>query len=267
MRCTVNSRAEFGRGRTGRRLTAVTFERRTTDKIHFIMFSLRPGAYWRHSDTFKPVYGADEGYYVLQGSLTLHNPQTGEAYVVNEGEALHFRKDTWHYGYNFTTGETLVLEAFAPVPADVSPDELARAAPPLTETRHGRYELMADWPWNSAQAQEGQTMKVLRPADWLHLIRGETMPARVSLFVATDKLTMGLLSLLPGGATDPETHPGDEVVVVTEGRVNVHLPDAGGWFELQPRDGFFLPEGVRHQYYNMSDQPAAVVFGVAPKYL
>jgi quercetin dioxygenase-like cupin family protein len=238
----------------------------TSDKIHFIMFSLRPGAYWRHSDTFKPVYGADEGYYVLQGRLTLHNPQTGEVCLVNEGEALHFRRDTWHYGYNITTRETLVLEAFAPVPADITPDELARAAPPLPEVRSGRYELLGDWPWNSEAARQVQTLRVLRPPDWLHIIAGEKTPLLVSLFVATDKLTMGCFSLLPGIETDVESHPGDEVAVVVEGRVNLHLPGANGLFDLRRHDGFFVPGGVQHQYYNPSDQPATVVFGVAPKY-
>jgi hypothetical protein len=44
------------------------------------------------------------------------------------------------------------------------------------------------------------------------------------------------------------------------------LPDTEAWFEMHVRDGFFTPEGVRHQYFNMSDQPATLVFGVAPKY-
>ncbi|MDA2928238.1 cupin domain-containing protein [Acidobacteria bacterium AH-259-G07] len=239
----------------------------TSDKIHFIMFSLRPGAYWRHSNSFKPTYDADEGYYILQGSLTLHNPQTGEVCVAKQGDVLHFRRNTWHYGYNFTTGETLVLEAFAPVPAGISPDELSRSAPPPEKIQDRRYELMQNWPWNTQEASEGETIKVLRPSDWLHIIQGDAPPVRVSLFVSTDRLTMGMFTLLPGSTSDPETHSGDEVAVVIEGRVNIYLPETGSWFELHPRDGFFTPEGVRHSYYNMSDRLATLVFGVAPKYL
>jgi hypothetical protein len=63
-----------------------------------------------------------------------------------------------------------------------------------------------------------------------------------------------------------ERYPGDEVAVVAEGRVNRYLPDRDGWFETHARDGFFTRELDRHQYFNMSDQPATVVFGVAPKY-
>ena len=238
----------------------------TSDKIHFIMFSLRPGAHWGYSDEFKPSYEADEGYYILQGSLTLHNPETGEVCVANQGEALHFRAHTWHYGYNFTSGETLVLEAFAPVPADMSADEISRSLSPPEKKRGARSEFMGNWPWNAQEANQAQTIRVVRPPDWLHIIQGDAAPTRVSLFVATEKLCMGIFTLLPGCASDPETHSGDEVAVVTQGRVNIRLPDTRGWFELHKHDGFFTPEGVAHGYHNMSDQPATVVFGVAPKY-
>ncbi len=75
-----------------------------------------------------------------------------------------------------------------------------------------------------------------------------------------------LLLELTSSQTEPEAHPGEEALIVLEGRVNIRLPDSGGWFELNPRDGFYLPPGIRHQYCNLSDRPAVVVFGVAPKY-
>lgn len=241
----------------------------TSHKMHFIMFSLRPGAYWKHSDAFKPVWDPDVAFYVLQGCLTLHNPETGEVCVASEGEVLHFRAKTWHYGYNFTTRETLLLEAAAPIPADLSNAalaEMAKSVPPLSEIRNGQYELLGGWPWNAETRLEKQTIKLIRPTECLHLIQGETPPIQVSLYVATGKLTMGRLTLLPGVSSTAESHPGDEVAVVTDGRIHMHLPDSGRWFEMQTRDGFFIPEGVRHQYYNMTDQPATLVFGVAPKY-
>ena len=241
----------------------------TSDKIHFIMFSLRPGAYWRKSDAVKPVWDPDVAFYVLQGSLTLHNPETGEVYVADQGETLHFREKTWHFGYNFTTRETLMLEAADPIPADLSNAALARmwqSMPPLQEVRNGQYELIGGWPWNCEERTRKQTIRLIRPSECLHLLQGDATPVCVSLYVATDKLTMGRLTLLPGVSSVIETHPGDEVAVVTEGRVNMLLPDTKAWFEMHVRDGFFTPEGVRHQYYNMSDQPATLVFGVAPKY-
>ena len=240
----------------------------SSPKLHVAMFSLAPGAHWKHSDTHKSYYGADECYYLLQGTLTFHNPKTGEVVVVNEGEALHFRKGTWHYGYNFTSSEVLIVCGFAPPPENItSAAELARDVPPLNEVRGGRYELLGNWPWNAEKISAGQTIKVLRPSDWLHLIQGEKIPLRVSLFVSTENLTMGTFSLLPGTVCDPETHPGDLVAFVSAGRVNVYLPEKSSWIEVNSRDGCFIPEGVRYQYANTCDQPARVVFAVAPRYL
>ena len=240
----------------------------TSDNLHFTMFSLRPGAFWRHSENFLPSYGADEGFYVLQGSFTLHNPETGEVVVANQGDALHLRPNTWHYGYNFTDEETVVAEAFAPVPPfeEFTVEGLNRAAPPLQRVVGGRYDLMDDWPRSARRQNEIETLWALRPADWLHIIVGQTTPVRVSLFVATDKLTMGYFRLLPGTVADPETHPGDECALVLRGRLHVRVAGLDETYELSERDCFFAPAGVEHQYFNLTDQAVEVVFGVAPRY-
>ena len=39
----------------------------------------------------------------------------------------------------------------------------------------------------------------------------------------------------------------------------LHQIDAG--------DAWFVPEGVPHRYFNITDEPARAVFGVAPRYL
>jgi uncharacterized RmlC-like cupin family protein len=55
---------------------------------------------------------------------------------------------------------------------------------------------------------------------------------------------------------------------VVSGTLNIHVPEAEGqvWFELNPRDGFYIPAGFDHQYYNMSGDKAEFVFGVAPDF-
>jgi uncharacterized RmlC-like cupin family protein len=54
-----------------------------------------------------------------------------------------------------------------------------------------------------------------------------------------------------------------------EGTLHIHCPEREGqsWFELTPQDGFYLPAGAPHQYYNMSEQPVTALFCVAPNYL
>jgi quercetin dioxygenase-like cupin family protein len=89
------------------------------------------------------------------------------------------------------------------------------------------------------------------------------------LWAATDQLTVGQIELLPGQYTEPHAHGGDESIYLLEGTLHIRTPDNDGprWFELNPRDGFYIPEGVSHQYYNVSNEPARLIFGVAPHYL
>jgi gentisate 1,2-dioxygenase len=75
--------------------------------------------------------------------------------------------------------------------------------------------------------------------------------------------------LLPGQRTDVQVHSGDESLYLLEGALNLLFPEKEGqqWFELHPQDGFYIPAGAPHQYYNMTDRPATLIFGVAPRYL
>jgi quercetin dioxygenase-like cupin family protein len=130
----------------------------------------------------------------------------------------------------------------------------------------GRYELLGDWPWNAATARAGRTIHVHGPADWLYLIQGQQTAVRVAIFASTDKLTMGMFSLLPGVFSEAETHPGDEVAMVISGRACVLLSETRQVFDLQRHDAMFVPQGTSHLYFNEGDEPANVVFATAPRY-
>ena len=245
----------------------VDWYHRNSDKLILSLWSLAPGAKWTHSDTHKSYYDGDEGYYILQGSLTFHNPVTGEVYVVNAGDALHFRGNTWHYGYNFGSEQVLILTGLAPLPDDLTAaEDLAASAAPLDRPKGGRYELLGNWPWNSDELVKGRTIHHMPPSRWLHLIQGEKSPIRVSLFVSNERLTMGTFTLRPGTVSDPEEHPGDEIAFVTEGAAHVYLPESRQVFDMETLDATYIPEGTPHRYINESSEPATVVFAVAPRY-
>jgi quercetin dioxygenase-like cupin family protein len=240
-----------------------------SDQIHMAMFSLPPGGIWRHSDTHKSYYQADECYLLLAGELTIHNPETGDVAVVPAGHALTFRERTWHYGYNFTGVETVIICTFAPVPEDISSAAaLAAAVPPLGEIRQGRFDRTGAgaFPWNASSASSPSCFRVLPPSDWLPIIVGTERPYRVDLMVSTEKQTSGRFRLLPGVTTDRETHPGDEVAFCVSGQASVYLPDTDEWFELHPRDNVSIRSGIAHRWYNTTAEPAEVFFGVAPRY-
>ena len=118
------------------------------------------------------------------------------------------------------------------------------------------------------EAQRNFTMRVLREADVWWRMEGSDRHTLVGILASTEHLTVGKMYLLPGQQTDVQIHGGDESLYLLEGTLNVRLPEHQGqrWFELKPADGFYIPEGTPHQYYNMTDRPVTLLFGVAPRY-
>jgi quercetin dioxygenase-like cupin family protein len=118
------------------------------------------------------------------------------------------------------------------------------------------------------EAEREFGLRVLRPADVLWRLEGAQQQMLVGILAATEHLTVGQVQLLPGRHSDAHCHAGDESLYLLEGTLNVRVPDNGGqrWFEIKPGDGFYVPEGVPHQYYNITDRPATFLFAVAPGY-
>jgi uncharacterized RmlC-like cupin family protein len=90
----------------------------------------------------------------------------------------------------------------------------------------------------------------------------------VGIIVSTEHLTVGSLSLMPSKRSAVEAHGGDECVYVTGGALHVRTygDEGSGWHEVGVGDGFYCPDGVSHQYFNIGDEPCSAVFGVAPRW-
>ena len=89
----------------------------SSQRIHTIVFGMPPGGKFTHSESFRTIFGADELLHVLQGTLVLANPETGEIVRAEPGESVFFRRDTWHHGFSYGDEPLRVLEFFAPPPA------------------------------------------------------------------------------------------------------------------------------------------------------
>jgi quercetin dioxygenase-like cupin family protein len=241
----------------------------SSNKIHQLVFSMPFGGHFRHSDSHRTIFAADELYYVISGTFVMTNPETGEAHRVNAGEAAFFRRDTWHHGFNYGTEPLRVLEFFAPPPSQGTSSAYAKTKPNLTELRYAQDEWIGKWPMAKDEAESKFAMKVLRDPDVFWRMEGKRRQTLTGILVSTDQLTAGKVLLLPGQQTEMEWHAGDECLYLLEGDLTlcVEAPDASPWFELKPGDGFFLPQGTRHQYRNLSDKMVVVLFGVAPGYL
>jgi quercetin dioxygenase-like cupin family protein len=240
----------------------------SSEKIHQLLFGLAPGGAFRHSEPFKTIFAADEILYVLSGIMVLTNPETGEVHRVRPGEAAFFRRDTWHHVFNYSTEPLRVLEYFAPPPSQGTSGSYAQTKPNLTASKYTQDQWMGKWPMVQPEVQRNFTIRTLHEPDVLWRLEGEAHRTLVGILAATEHLTVGKIHLLPGQRTDVQVHGGDESLYLLDGKLNILTPDNDGqrWFELKQSDGFYLPHGTPHQYYNMMDQPVELIFGVAPDY-
>jgi quercetin dioxygenase-like cupin family protein len=237
-------------------------------KIHQLLFGLAPGRSFRHSDQFRTVFAADEVLYVLSGMLVISNPMTGEVHQVEAGEAVFFRRDTWHHAVSYGEDELRVLELFAPPPAAGTSGSYARTRENLVDVKYTDDAALQRWPMDSATIRRAQTMRVVRRNDRLWRLEGQDDPALVGILASTEHLTVATMDLRPGQRTDIQRHAGDKSGYVLDGTIGIRFgADAGReWLEVGPGDGFYLPEGVPHRFYNPSSASARMIFGVAPRY-
>ena len=241
----------------------------SSDKIHQLLFGLPPGGAFHHSDAFRTVFAADEVLYVLSGTMVLANPETGKVQRVESGQGAFFRRDTWHHAFNHSTEPLRVLELFAPPPSQGTSGSYAQTKPDVTEPRYVQQEWIGRWPMAREKARDLSAIRVLDERDALWRLEGDDRKTLVGLYVATEHLTVGKIRLLPGEVSDARVHGGDTSMYVLGGTPNVlaHEESGQSWFELGPRDGFYLPSGTPYQYYNMTGEVVELLFGVAPDYL
>jgi len=242
------------------------------ERISAVTFSLGPGHWFGASEAWKPLYDQHRFYYVVQGTLAIYDPETGDAVVAGPGEAVTWRGARYHFGYNVGDDEVLVLDWFAPRERllEVPESSLAASKRDLGEVRGGRYDLLGVWPdrrteeLKRSRAEGG--LVTVSERDSLRLVHGTRRPQLVSILSSGEHLTAGTFTVRGGTKTEPEQHPGDEVVFALSGQLHVHLPASGDWLELDPLDAAFIPEQTPHEYWSYSSLPAKAVFCVAPGY-
>ena len=74
----------------------------------------------------------------------------------------------------------------------------------------------------------------------------------------SDRIGLGLMSLLPGNKEVPHSHPNAEINIVLSGKVATTLD--GHVTELGPLDALYCPAGQAHAMRNHGDVPANVLW-------
>jgi quercetin dioxygenase-like cupin family protein len=241
----------------------------SSGKIHQLVFGLPTGQAFRHSESYRTVFGADELLYVLQGTLGLANPETGEVKRAATGEAIFFRKDCWHHGFSLGPEPLRVLEFFAPPPSTGSSGAYAKTRPYVDHPVYTQDDLVGRWPMDREGIQAADRMTHLTDHDLRWRMEGPEQALLVGLYCTTEHLTSGKATLLPGAVSGRRQHGGDLSLYVTGGHLNLLAPEHDGprWLDAGVRDGLYVPAGTPYEFRNMTDAPVEFVFGVAPSYL
>jgi quercetin dioxygenase-like cupin family protein len=235
----------------------------STERVHMLVFGLAPGGAFRHSEAYRTVFAADEVLHVLEGTLVIADPETGEVQRVETDGQVFFRRDTWHHAFAHGTEPLRVLELFAPPPAAGASSAYARRQPYLEHSRYADDAQIGSWP---PAVPPARRLHVVRPGD---VLWRRDLDVLCGILASTEHLTAALLEIGPREAARQHAHGGDEVLMALDGPLWVRAwhDDAVHVFELEAEDVCYLPAGCPHEYRNASGGLVRAICGIAPSYL
>jgi mannose-6-phosphate isomerase-like protein (cupin superfamily) len=234
--------------------------------LHGLIFTLPPGGRFGHSPDNRTVFAADEVYAVLQGTIAVVDPASGQVCRAEASEFVVFGRDTWHHGINWGTTPVRVLELFAPPPATGASSAYARTVPYLEQSRYAEDGVLGRWPAERAAVEAASRLALVTGRDLRWRAEGDL---HVGLVCSTGQLTVTSEELLPGGRSELRRHGGDAFFHVTAGVAHVHAPENDGpsWFQVLAGDSFAIPAGTPYRLVNQGAETLRHVLGAAPEYL
>lgn len=262
----------------------------STDNLSIVEWILAPG---RHIGPAAQHLHGDECYYLLEGELTVCNPETGESFILKEGDAIYIPQETRHQGFNFTNNRVVVIACMAPViwaedtgsviPKVESPRFLKGPEEPKYDKPQSLYSIpevkrtidaLGNWPAPSSVLRKEKQLVILRPDNRLTLIHGRERHILFSFLVSNDYMNVAIVSIPVATTSEVEKHKGDEVINVLEGELCVRICNAGDGIKgetafphlrIRKRETMLIPEGVSHQYINFSNDVVKAYVAIAPR--
>ncbi|HVU78111.1 MAG TPA: cupin domain-containing protein [Gaiellaceae bacterium] len=226
----------------------------SSSDIHVIVFEMQAGERFTHSEAYRTVFGADELLHVLEGTMVIANPETGEVVRAPAGTSVFFRKDTWHHAFAHGGTRLRVLEFFSPPPSTGSSGPYARTRPYLEDVRY--------------LDERVGTVPGPRPRGSFELVTEGGLFWRRDLGVlegvlaSTEHLAVHQVEVNPGERSEARVHAGETLVYVTHGSLLVALEDVE--LRLEPGDAAYIPASVAHRYANDGHETAVALAGHGP---
>lgn len=132
---------------------------------------------------------------------------------------------------------------------------------------------IGNWPPDTAAARKEKLHIHIPPEKALKLIHGKDHHTGIDLFISNEQCHVGIHTIPGGKFADAETNAGDKCILVLKGKMQVRILKSAadetsvstqGW-EVKEHEVFFIPEGVRHQVFNLGKGTLKYLFTVAPK--
>ena len=264
----------------------------STDKIFMAEWILSSGA---HDEPPGLHLHGDECYYIVEGDTVAFNPETGETYQLFTGDALLIPQGTRHQVFNFTNHIVKAIACVAPkiwiddgmgtvipkvkmpkfymsgFPSEEKSDVVERIT--MLPKKPPSIDSLGKWPAPGPQLRHNKQLVPITPKEHLPLIYGKRRHVLMDFIVSNDYIHLALLTIPGGGYSELDSHKGDEAGAVLAGDLAVRIPSD----EENPKNAtyshyrvgqgkkFFIPEGVKHQYINFSNQPVKAYIAIAPQ--
>ncbi len=237
----------------------------STSALHVLEFQLAPGGEFRHSPANKTIFAADVIYCVREGTLVIADPEHGEVRAVESGEAVFFRRDTWHHGFNPSANPLRVLEFFAPPPSRGTASTYARHQPALETSSYQDDRWDQRWPAARAEQEATSRLHVTRDADALWRFAHDAPSHLQGTLVDTEHLLVRSGRVAAGHVEDLHAVADESMLVVTGGELWVDTQDGdSGDFAaacLGPGDAAFVPAQSKLRVLVRAGEPATYLMG------
>ena len=133
-------------------------------------------------------------------------------------------------------------------------------------------DFLGHWPQGLKEARNEKRHIHIPPEKALTVIHGKENQTKFTFYISTDRCHLGKFEICAGKHTDPETHEGDEILMVLRGRLQIvvlsELEDEKAVsrraYEVNDGEKFIIPEGYKHQYFNLDKGMTEILFTIAP---
>jgi oxalate decarboxylase/phosphoglucose isomerase-like protein (cupin superfamily) len=275
--------------------TPVWFYAYTTTILTGI-FSLAPGDYFKPGNHPNP-----EAYFILDGTIHLGNPDTGQVVEVTKGDVVLIPAFQMHVGYNFGSETCRMLWM---IPREGMTDEF-RANPvyddhymnfrqPIVLHRdpvhrdheHGgfaqpgflpdkkpasRHTDLRRWPPANGKSAvhdpDVDNAHLYHRGQWLHFVTGRDFDHQflTSFAWSTDEFQFGTVKIPPNRITNAIAIGGDRVYwpMSEQSDLIVNIMDTNESLIGRRRDAIYVPGNVAHQFQNPGHEAVEAVFACA----